>query len=44
MHGKDGEQVKIVLGAGTTLYEGWISTNENDLSLIRRNAWYQLKR
>lgn len=29
--------MKIVLGAGNTLYEDWISTQENQLNLLNRN-------
>ena len=29
--------MKIVLGAGNTIYEGWISTQENELNLLNRN-------
>jgi predicted SAM-dependent methyltransferase len=29
--------VRVILGAGTTAYSGWLSTNENELNLLRRD-------
>jgi predicted SAM-dependent methyltransferase len=29
--------VKVVLGAGVTRFEGWISTNEDELNLLKRS-------
>jgi predicted SAM-dependent methyltransferase len=28
--------VKVVIGAGVTSYDGWISTNESELNLLKR--------
>jgi predicted SAM-dependent methyltransferase len=34
-----GKRVKIIIGAGNTSLDGWISTQENDLNLIDENTW-----
>lgn len=28
--------MKVIIGAGKTAYEGWISTQENELDLLNR--------
>jgi predicted SAM-dependent methyltransferase len=32
----------IIIGAGTTVYEGWISTQEQELNLLDRNSFLDL--
>ena len=34
--------MKVILGAGNTSYEGWISTQENELNLLDRNDFEKM--
>lgn len=33
---------KIIIGAGNTSFEGWLSTQENELNLLDEVSFYKL--
>jgi predicted SAM-dependent methyltransferase len=35
----DNKQLKVILGAGTTAYDGWIATQVSDLDIVDPTAW-----
>ena len=35
--------MKIIVGAGKTKYNGWVSTQENELNLLNLEQWERLK-
>ena len=35
--------MKIIVGAGKTKYDGWISTQEDELNLLNMEQWENLK-
>ena len=34
--------MKIIVGAGKTKYNGWVSTQENELNLLNLEQWESL--
>ena len=37
-----GVNLRVILGAGQTRYDGWISTQENELNLLSIDDWNRL--
>ena len=34
--------MKVIIGAGKTTYEGWVSTQENELNLLNRDDFERI--
>lgn len=34
--------MKIIIGAGNTVIDGWISTQENEVNLLDQNSWFSI--
>jgi predicted SAM-dependent methyltransferase len=34
--------MKVIIGAGRTSYDGWLSTQEHELNLLSKESWNRL--